>query len=260
MDLSLQGKRAWVLGASAGLGRAVATALAAEGARLALSARDPQRLQSVAREIGGAAVAPLDVAVGKPAIDEACEEVVRQLGGLDILISNHGGPAAGTANDIDDDAFIKGFELVLASAYRLTQAALPHLRQAGGGVIVYVTSSATKEVIPNLLLSNTMRSGVVGMMKTLSRELAADGIRLLCAAPGRFSTERVASLDALAAQREGRTSGEVRAANEAVIPARRYGDPKEFGEVVAFLCSERASYMSGCTVLIDGGKLWGVQS
>ncbi|MGH7883527.1 MAG: SDR family oxidoreductase [Candidatus Dormibacteraceae bacterium] len=237
MDLGLEGKRAWVLGASAGLGRAVAKALASEGARLALSSRSEQKLRVVAEEIGGAAVVPLDVAAGKQAIDQACEEVVRKLGGLDILISNHGGPPAGLATEIDDEAFVKGFELVLASAYRLTKAALPHLGQAGGGVIVYLTSSSTKEVVPNLLLSNTMRSGVVGMMKTLSRELAADGIRLLCAAPGRFSTDRVTSLDAFDAQRQGKTPEEIRTDHQAAIPFGRYGDPQEFGDVVAFLCS-----------------------
>jgi 3-oxoacyl-[acyl-carrier protein] reductase len=208
----------------------------------------------------GGAVIPLDVTCGKQAIEEACEAAVGKLGGLDILISNHGGPPPGTADDIDDETFVRGFELVLGSAYRLSKAALPHLRQAGAGVIVYITSLSTKEVVPNLLLSNTMRAGVVGMMKTLSRELAADGIRVLCAAPGRFSTDRVASLDTLAAQQQGKTPGEIRTANEAAIPTGRYGDPREFGDVVAFLCSERASYMSGCTVVIDGGKLWGVQS
>jgi 3-oxoacyl-[acyl-carrier protein] reductase len=260
MDLGLKGKRAWVLGASAGLGRGVATALAGEGGRVALSSRDEQKLIRVSEEIGAEAVVSLDVAEGKLAIEQACDQVVSKLGGLDILISNHGGPPAGSADDIDDEAFIRGFELVLASAYRLTKAALPHFRQAGGGVVVYVTSSSTKEVVPNLLLSNTMRSGVVGMMKTLSRELGGDGIRLLCTAPGRFSTDRVASLDASTAQRQGRTPEEVRESNQAMIPLGRYGYPKEFGEVVAFLCSERASYVSGCTVLVDGGKLLGVQS
>jgi 3-oxoacyl-[acyl-carrier protein] reductase len=259
VDLALRGKRAWVLGASAGLGRAIAGSLAAEGARLALSARDPEKLELLAAAIGGTVV-PVDVAAGKDAVEESCQAVVRGLGGLDILVSNHGGPEAGSVDDIDDDAFVRGFELVLASAYRLTKAALPHLRQAGGGVIVYVTSSSTKEVIPNLLLSNTMRAGVVGMMKTLSHELGGDGVRLLCAAPGRFSTERVASLDAIVAARQGKTLDQARKANEAVIPAGRYGDPREFGDVVAFLCSERASYLSGCTVLVDGGKLRGVQS
>jgi 3-oxoacyl-[acyl-carrier protein] reductase len=259
LDLGLKGRRAWVLGASSGLGRAIATALSAEGARVAISSRSLERLQPVADEIGASAV-PLDVAEGKAAIDGACERVVRELGGLDILVSNHGGPPAGTSGDIDDGTFVQGFELVLASAYRLTMSALPHLRQAGGGVVVYLTSTSTKEVIPNLLLSNTMRAGVVGMMKTLSRELAGDGIRLLCAAPGRFATDRVASLDAFTAQRQGKSPEEVRKGAAAEIPIGRYGDPREFGDVVAFLCSDRASYMTGCTVVIDGGKLWGVQS
>ena len=260
MDLGLEGKRAWVLGASAGLGRAIAASLAAEGAHVAISSRSAERLDPVAAEIGARAAVPLDVTEGPEAIEVASTRAATELGGLDILVSNHGGPPAGTFDQIDDDTFRKAFELVLASASRLTRAALPHLRRSGGGVIVYVTSGSTKEVIPNLLLSNTMRTGVVGMMKTLSRELAGDGIRVLCAAPGRIATDRVASLDAFTAGQRGVSPDEVRAASEREVPLGRYGDPAEFGDVVAFLCSRRASYVSGCSVVVDGGKLWGTMT
>jgi 3-oxoacyl-[acyl-carrier protein] reductase len=259
MDLGLSGKRAWVLGASAGLGRATAATLAAEGARVVVSSRGGDKLQSAADAIGAIAV-PLDVAQGRAAIEAAATAAVDALGGLDIVVSNHGGPPAGGFDDIDDDTFQAAFELVLAGAWRVTKATVPHLRRSGGGVLAYVTSSSTKEVIPNLLLSNTMRTGVVGMMKTLSRELAADGIRLLCAAPGRIATDRVASLDAITAQRAGTTPEDAREAAEREIPMARYGEPDEFGDVVAFACSPRASYVTGTTLLVDGGKLMGVLS
>jgi 3-oxoacyl-[acyl-carrier protein] reductase len=260
MDLGLEGKRAWVLGASSGLGRATAARLAAEGASVAISSRTEENLRAVAGAIGGAAVVPLDVSAGRAAIEAAAERVASELGGIDIVVSNHGGPPVGRFDDIDDDTFVAAFQLVLASAWRVTKAAVPHLRRAGGGVIVYVTSSSTKEIIPNLLLSNTMRTGVVGMMKTLSHELAGDGIRLLCAAPGRIATERVLSLDTFSAERQGITPAEARQAAERDIPLGRYGEAEEFGDVVAFACSARASYVSGTTLLVDGAKLVGVSS
>lgn len=249
-----------MLGASSGLGRATAAALAAEGARVAISSRTRERLQQTAQEIGATLALPLDVSEGKQAIDTACERVTAHLGGLDILVSNHGGPPAGLVDAIDDETFTAAFDLVLASAYRLTKAALPHLRNAGGGVIVYLTSSSTKEVIPGLLLSNVMRAGVVGLAKTLSHELGPDGIRVLCVAPGRLATDRLISLDEFTARRQGRTAGEVRNDAEASIPLGRYGRPEELGDMVAFLCSERASYVSGITVTVDGAKMVGVLS
>jgi 3-oxoacyl-[acyl-carrier protein] reductase len=260
LDLGLNGKRAWVLGASSGLGHATAAALAAEGARVVISSRSEEKLRRTASEIGAAAVVPLDVAEGRQAIEAACERVVADLGGLDILVSNHGGPPARSFDDVDDEMFRGAFDLVLASAFRLTKAALPHLRATGGGVIAYLTSTSTKEVIPNLLLSNVMRAGVVGLAKTLAHELGPDGVRVLCAAPGRLATDRLVSLDSISAERQGVSVEEVRRSGEASIPLGRYGDPAEFGDVVAFLCSERASYLSGITVAIDGGRMVGLLS
>jgi 3-oxoacyl-[acyl-carrier protein] reductase len=257
MDLLLEGKAAWVVGGSSGLGRATAEALRAEGATVALSSRRGARLDDAASELGAVAV-PLDVREGTQAINAACEEVVATLGRLDIVVVNHGGPPPGGFDDVDEDAFVQSFDLVLASAFRLTKAVVPHLRAAGGGVIAYVTSFGTKEIIPELFLSNTMRAGVVGMMKTFSRNLAPDGIRLFCAAPGRFATERAAAIDAAAAERTGRQIDEVRRANADEIPLGRYGNPDEFGQALTFLCSPRASYYTGCTFVLDGGKLLGL--
>jgi 3-oxoacyl-[acyl-carrier protein] reductase len=259
MDLDLRGKCAWVVGGSSGLGRAVAVALRAEGADVAISARPGGHLEKTAAEIGATPV-PLDVREGDEAISAACEAVVARLGALEVVVSNHGGPPPGGFDSVDEAAFTSSFDLVLGSAFRLTKATVPYLRAAGGGVIAYVTSYGTKEIIPELLLSNTMRAGVVGMMKTFSRDLAPGGIRLFCVAPGRFDTDRAAAIDAAIAERLGKPVDEVRRESEETIALGRYGDPKEFGETVAFLCSSRASYMTGCSVAVDGGKLLGLLS
>jgi 3-oxoacyl-[acyl-carrier protein] reductase len=137
---------------------------------------------------------------------------------------------------------------------------VPAMKERGSGCIVFITSSATKEIIPTLLLSNMMRAAVVGLAKTMSKELGPHGIRVLCVAPGRIDTARVQSLDEATAQSSGRTVQEVRTASESQIPLQRYGEPKEFGDVVAFLASDRASYLSGITVAVDGGALDGILS
>jgi 3-oxoacyl-[acyl-carrier protein] reductase len=257
MDLGLQGKRAWVLGASSGLGLAIATELSAEGARVAISSRSIERLSSAAAAISATPIR-LDVTEGHQAVESACKEVSEALSGLNIVVVNHGGPQPGGFDAVDDSQFSAAYDLVLASAFRVTKASVPHLRRAGGGVIVYVTSATTKEIIPDLFLSNTMRAGVVGMMKTFSHQLGMESIRLLCAAPGRISTERAASVDAAIARREGRPIEAVRRSSETSIPLGRYGRPAEFADVVTFLCSDRASYMAGCSVVVDGGKLLGL--
>lgn len=259
MELGLAGRRAWVLGGSSGLGRGTAAALHAEGAAVAISARPGRRLDETALALGVAAV-PLDVAHGADAIQDACNAAVAQLGGLDIVVVNHGGPRPGGIDDVDGPAFAEAFDLVLASAFHVTKAVVPHLRANGGGVILYVTSSATKEIIPGLFLSNTMRAGVVGMMKTFSHELGPDGIRTLCIAPGRIATDRAAAVDEATARAAGTTVEAARAASERSIPLGRYGRPAEFGGIAAFLCSERAAYLTGTTVVVDGGKLFGITS
>ena len=185
MDLGLQGKRAWILGASGGLGLAIATELSAQGARVAISSRSMERLSRAAENIAATPV-PLDVSGGSGAVESACAEVSDALSGLDIVVVNHGGPHPGGFDAVDDIQFAAAYELVLASAFRVTKASVPHLRRAGGGVIVYITSATTKEIIPDLFLSNTMRAGVVGMMKTFSHQLAADSIRLLVRRRGAF--------------------------------------------------------------------------
>jgi 3-oxoacyl-[acyl-carrier protein] reductase len=264
VDLKLQGKVAWVLGASSGLGRASAHSLAREGASVALSARRPEPLEEaaghIARDTGAHCVSlPLDASDGD-AIAGAAARVKAELGPVDVLLANAGGPPAGGFEDFADEGLYDAFALTTASAWRLTKAVLPDMRARGAGCVLYVTSSSTKEVIPGLLLSNMLRAAVVGMAKTLSKELGSEGIRVLCVAPGRIKTPRVDSLDAIHARRSGRSVDEVRAESESRIPLGRYGRPEEFGDVVAFLASERASYLTGTSVVVDGGLLNGVLS
>ena len=259
MNLGLDGKVAWVLGGSSGLGRAAAAAMAAEGAHVAVSSRNEQTLKAAASEIaeeaGSQCIAvPLDV-TDATAISDAARRVAEELGPVDVLVSNSGGPPPGRFTDLDDDALGHAFALTTASAWHLTKAVVPAMLERGSGVLVYLTSGSTKEYHANLLLSNMMRQAVVGMMKTVSKELGPQGIRSLCVAPGRIETQRLQQLDEAAAERTGKTVEEIRAELHATIPAGRYGDPREFGDVVAFLASERASYVNGITVLVDGGML-----
>jgi 3-oxoacyl-[acyl-carrier protein] reductase len=264
VDLGLDGKIAWVIGGSSGLGKASALALAAEGARVAISARDEGALEKAVEEIRATTKAEcvsvqLDVSDGD-AIEAAAERVAASLGSVDVLVANAGGPPPGPFAAFDDDALFDAFTLTAASAWRLTKQVAHAMQARKSGCVIYVTSSSTKEVIPGLLLSNMMRASVVGMMKTLSKELGPDGVRALCVSPGRIFTPRVAALDSHRAAADDKDPAEVRAESESAIPLRRYGEPREFGEVVAFLASERASYVTGVNVVVDGGALNGVTS
>lgn len=245
MDLELEGKVAWVLGGSSGLGRGCAEALAREGAKVAISARGQDKLKEVAGGIGHGCL-PIALDVTDPvAIDRVATEIASQLGPIDILVANAGGPPAGTFDDFDDRALHKAFDLTAASAWRLADAVIPSMKARGAGVVVFITSSSSKEPIAGLLLSNMMRPAVVGLAKTLSKELGEHGIRVLCVAPGRIETPRTAVLG----------HGGVEA-----IPLGRLGQPPELGDVVAFLASARASYVTGVTVLVDGGASSGLLS
>jgi 3-oxoacyl-[acyl-carrier protein] reductase len=242
MNLGLSGKVAWVLGGSSGLGRACAEALADEGACVAISARDETRLREAASQIdsdgGGRCIAiPLDV-TDVAAIGSAAAEVESQLGPIEILVANAGGPPSGSFDSFDDDALHRAFDLTAASAWRLVASVISPMKERGSGVILFITSSSTKEMIPGLLLSNMMRPAVVGMAKTLSKELGPHGVRVVCVAPARIETPRTRALG------HGGTES---------IPLGRLGRPQELGDVVAFLVSERASYVTGVTLLVDGG-------
>ena len=264
MNLGLEGKVAWVTGASAGLGRASAAALAAEGATVAVSARRVEELEALARSMEESTGArclpvPLDV-TDRAAITSAATRIAGELGPVDILVANAGGPAPGPFASFGEDDLLAAFTLTVGAFWRLVKEVVPAMQERGSGCLLFVTSSSTKEVIPDLLFSNMMRPAIVGMAKTLSKELGPRGIRVLCVAPGRISTARVAALDEDQARRTDRSADDVRREAESRIPLGRYGEPEEFGDVVAFLCSERASYMTGTSVVVDGGLLNGVLS
>ena len=250
MDLGIDGRVALVMGASKGIGRAIAAALAGEGARVAIASRSGERLRATAERIDGevtpfeADTADLERLAALP------DEVETQLGTIEILVTNTGGPPLGGALDADLDAWRQAYEHLVLAPRVLIEAVLPGMSERRWGRIVNVGSSATAEPIPGLALSNAHRRATVGFLKTLAREVADEGITVNDVATGRFATDR------LAANWGGREQMEKHAIEG--IPAARLGDPAEYGDLVAFLSSERAAYITGISIPIDGGLLHSV--
>lgn len=262
MDLGLQGKVAMVSGASKGLGFATAKTLAAEGAIVGIASRDREAIERAAadiqRETGGTVI-PSAVDVRDAAAITAWAGALESAhGGIDMLYANAGGPPAGSALDFDDGGWQDAFELLLLSTIRLCRAVVPSMRRRGGGSILVATSSTVKEPLPNLALSNVMRSGVSAFAKTLSLELAKDRIRVNQLMPGRIATDRLQYLDEVNAKKAGITTDEQKARVQATIPMARYGHPDEFGKAAAFLLSDAANYITGASLQVDGGLIKGV--
>lgn len=255
MDLGLKGKVALVAAASRGLGLAVAKELAREGADVVISSRDIGRIQEAAEQIRqetGATVLPMVADVGRAEeIEDMIAAVAKRYGRIDVLIANAGGPPSGKFADFDDgdweDAFVRNF----LSVVRLIRGCLPWMED--GGRIVALASSAVRQPLPGLVLSNAMRAAVAALIKTLSEELAERGILLNTVCPGRISTDRLIELDTLRAKQTGLSVEEVRREMEAAIPLKRYGEPAEFARVVVFLASWANTYVTGQVVLVDGG-------
>jgi 3-oxoacyl-[acyl-carrier protein] reductase len=237
MDLGLRGRTAIVCGASSGMGLAVAEALAAEGANVAMFARRRELLEPAAERIGALAVRG-DLTVPKD-LARLVDTTVDAFGGIDVLVNNGGGPPPGPAAGVTDDAVENAVELLLLSAIRLTNLCLPRLEASGRGRIVNIESSSVRSPIDGLALSNAIRPGLVGWMKTLAREVAPKGITVNTIAPGRIDTERLRSLDGVA--------------DVSQIPMGRLGEPAEIASVVTFLASEGAAYVTGAVVPVDGG-------
>jgi 3-oxoacyl-[acyl-carrier protein] reductase len=246
MDLQLSGRTAIVCGASEGIGLGVAEALAEEGANVVMFARRPEPCEREASRIGALAV-PGDVTSAED-LERLVRTTVDAFGGIDILVNNSGGPPRTPAVGLTAEQVLGAAELLLVSVVRLTQLCLTHLEHSDSGRIVNITSSTVKEPADNLALSNAVRPGVVGWAKTLSRELGPKGITVNSIAPGRIDTARLAEV-----YPDGPTEADLRA-----IPLRRLGTPREIGDVVAFLCSPRASYVTGTVVPVDGGIIRGL--
>lgn len=247
MDLGLNGKIALVTGASKGIGLAAAQALAAEGARVALVARSGDALDEAVRGIesaGGEALAVVGDVGRADEVERVVAEVRRRLGDPQVLVANAGGPRAGTPSGLDEQAWADAVQLTLMSTVRLVQATLPAMRRGRWGRIVTITSLSVREPLLNLTLSNALRAGVTGYIKTLSQEVAAEGITANNVAPGYTATARLAELFADAAAERALVE---------TIPAKRLGTPEEIAAAVAFLASEPAAYVTGQTLLVDGG-------
>lgn len=254
MDLGIRGKVALVTGASSGLGRACALSLAREGVKLAVAARRSDLLDALVSEgrAAGAADARAFVAdlSGAQAVAKLCADVAGSLGAIEILVINGGGPKAGTFTKIELDEWDNAYQLTLMSAVRLAHSVLPSMRARQWGRIVALESSSVKQPIPNLMLSNAFRTAVVGAMKTLSTEVAAEGITVNVIATGRFDTARLRA-------NVGDSDEAVRKAGE-TVPIGRVGKPEEFAPMVTFLCGQPAGYITGTTIAVDGGLAAGL--
>ena len=258
MDLGLKGKDAMVGGASRGLGYAVADALAREGAHVSISSTTQASIEDAAKRIssGGAQVLAMPVDVrNADQIAAWGQKTIEKFGGVDILFTNAGGPPSGPAISFDDAAWQNAIDLLLLSTIRMVRAAVPSMKQRGGGSILMSTSASVKEPIPNLGLSTVLRASVSALAKTLALELAADKIRVNQIIPGRIDTDRVKQLDEIAGKKQGITADQARAKSMATIPMGRYGEAPEYGRVAAFLMSDAAGYMTGATVQVDGGLI-----
>ena len=247
MDLGLDGRVALVMGASKGIGEAIAVALAREGARVAIASRSRERIEATAEAIGDGTAPFVADATDLERLAALPAEVEADLGPIEILVANSGGPPLGGALDHEPDEWERAYRSLVLAPRVLAGAVVPGMRERGWGRIVNVGSLSTREPIPGLNLSNAHRMAAVGFLKTLSREVAADGITVNTVATGRFATDRTAELNGSMEQAE--------AAAREEVPAGRLGTVAEYGDLVAFLCSERAAYITGTVIPIDGGLL-----
>jgi len=257
MDLGLKDKGVIVMASSSGLGKAIATEFAREQAKVMLFSPFADQLEEAQADIKAETGSAPEIFVGDITKSEDIKELVattvEKFGGIYALVNNTGGPPAGTFDAFDDETWQKAYELTLLSYIRAIREVLPHMRKAGAGRILCSTSSSIKAVLDNLILSNTFRAGVVGLAKTLSQELGKDGILVNVIAPGRIGTARIDQLDKIRADKAGISVDQLQQNTFKTIPLGRYGDPAEYGKLSAFLCSEANTYITGQSVLVDGG-------
>jgi 3-oxoacyl-[acyl-carrier protein] reductase len=259
MDLGLKDAKVFVAASSSGLGRAAALQFSREGAQVVVNGRNVQRVEetalAIAQETGGKVIAlPGDMTDGST-VRQLVDQAASDLGGLDVLVTNAGGPPSGSFDSTPLDAWEKAFHLSLMSSVHLIHAALPYLRQSTRAAILTVTSVSVKQPIDNLILSNSVRMGVIGLTKSLAKELGPEGIRVNSILPGWTRTGRVTELMQSRAQKLGITVDEAVARQAGGTPLGRMGEPDEFANVAVFLCSPAASYVTGVMVPVDGGSI-----
>ena len=259
MDLGVKDKVYMVAGASRGLGYGIAQVLARDGANVAIASRDQQAIAAaadkLANDTGARVLGSCCDVTSADAINAWRQATLDRFGAIDGLLVNAGGPPPGTFDNFDDAAWQSAFELTLLSAVRLIRSVLPDLRARAGGSILTLTSSSVKEPIDFLLLSNVMRSGVTSLAKSLSQQLAGENIRVNNLVPGLIETDRITGLATANAQLKGIPVDDEKQAMQATIPMGRFGQTDEFGRAGAFLLSPAASYISGATVVVDGGSM-----
>lgn len=261
MDLGLVGKKALVAGASAGLGLAAARILLKEGVQIAICSRDEARIGAAAVSLSpdGDKVLPLVCDLTKPTdIDQLLNTVRRKLGGLDVLVTNCGGPPTRRHDSVMEKDWEDGYNLTFMSTIRLIQGVTPNMKQQGYGRIILITSTSAKQPIDNLLLSNSYRAGLLGYAKTISRELAPYGITVNTVMPGYMKTERLKYLASDISAKTGRSKEDVFDDWIEAVPAGRLGNPEELAWLIAFLASEKAAYITGTATAVDGGRMAGI--
>lgn len=262
MDLGIRGKVALICAASKGLGYASALCLAREGAKVAICSRSREAIEAAAeaiqKETGAEVLSLVADVTSADDLTRIVEETTAQWGGIDILVPNSGGPPAGTFETLDEEKWQMALDSTLFSTTRLIRLVLPHMKAQAWGRIIVITSTSARQPIPGLLLSNSIRAGVLGLLKTLSAEFALYGITVNNVAPGSFATDRIAHLLNIRAKDAGTTVEEARKVMESRIPMGRLGQPEELGQAVTFLASNSACYITGQTLLVDGGQTLGL--